>query len=297
MSDTEPEPTVQHTELYAEQHTADSDAADPPDAVPEASSGPTDSTDLQTEFHAAEEPAEEDTETDSAECQLSPIAGNTAPTPSSAADMEMQQSVEADADSIGDSRPVSVQQQQSDVSQQDVPDALLNESAVSASHQQTPEDRTQLASSAGEYDVMQAEAGINLLEDPMMEDEPQSALASSTLDNAERDVPAAYAAALSNPELDPDHPLLARAQNALAKQLLAIKYRLESDVREKAVALQVPQPCLLCHRARSDCSHYLLQRYCPLMASIAAPEASNPSNRLYFQLVTHGPTIPKQPPC
>ncbi len=258
MSDTEPEPIVQPTEFYEEQHTADSDAADAPDAVPEASSGPTDSTDLQTEFHAAEEPAEEDTETDSAEHQLSPIAGEAAQMPSSAADMEMQQSVEADADSIGDSRPVSVQQQQSDVGQQNVPDALPDESAVSASHQQTPEDRTQLASSAGEYDPTQAEAGINLLQDSTVEDDPQSALASSMIDNAEQEVPAAYAAALSNPELDPDHPLLARAQNALAKQLLAIKYRLESDVREKAVALQVPQPCLLCHRARSDCSQYLL---------------------------------------
>lgn len=49
-------------------------------------------------------------------------------------------------------------------------------------------------------------------------------------------------AALSNPELDPDHPLLQRAQKALEKQLLATKYRLESEVREKSVALQV---CLL----------------------------------------------------
>jgi len=129
MSDTEPEPIVQHTEFYEEQHTADSDAADAPDAVPEASSGPTDSTDLQTELHAAEEPAEEDTETDSAKHQLSPIAGEAAQMPSSAAEMEMQQSLEADADSIADSRPVSVQQQQSDVGQQDDPDALPHESA------------------------------------------------------------------------------------------------------------------------------------------------------------------------
>ena len=249
MSGTEPEPIVQHTESYEEQHIAESDAADAPDAIPAASSGPTDSTDLQTEFFAAEEPAEEDTETDIAEHQLSPIAGEAARMPSSAADMEMQQSMEADADSTSDSRPVSVQQQQSDVGQQDVPDALLVESAVSASYQQTPEGRTQLASSAAEYDATQAEAGINLLQDPMVEDEPQSALAFSMIDSAEQEVPAAYAAALSNPELDPDHPLLARAQNALAKQLLAIKYRLESDVREKAVALQVPRPCLLYHHA------------------------------------------------
>ncbi len=245
MSDTEPEPTVQHTESYEEQHIAESDAADDPDAIPEGSSDPTDSTDLQTEFHAAEEPAKEDAETDSAEHQLSPIAGEAARMLSSVADMEMQQFVE---DSIGDSRPVSVQQQQSDAGQQGVPDALLNEFSVSASHQQTPADRTLLESSAGEYDATQAEAGINLLQDHMVEDEPQTALTSSLIDNAQQDVPAAYAAALSNPELDPDHPLLARAQNALAKQLLAIKYRLESDVREKAVALQVSQPCMLSHR-------------------------------------------------
>lgn len=249
MSDTEPEPTVQHTESYEEQHIAESDAADDPDAIPEGSSDPTDSTDLQTEFHAAEEPAKEDAETDSAEHQLSPIAGEAARMLSSVADMEMQQFVEADADSIGDSRPVSVRQQQSDAGQQGVPDALLDEFSVSASHQQTPADRTLLASSAGEYDAAQAEAGINLLQDHMVEDEPQTASTSSLIDNAQQDVPAAYAAALSNPELDPDHPLLARAQNALAKQLLAIKYRLESDVREKAVTLQVSQPCMLSHRA------------------------------------------------
>ena len=50
---------------------------------------------------------------------------------------------------------------------------------------------------------------------------------------------AAIQAALSNPELDPDHPLLQRAQKALEKQLLASKYRLESEVREKSIALQV----------------------------------------------------------
>ena len=54
---------------------------------------------------------------------------------------------------------------------------------------------------------------------------------------------AAIQAALSNPEMDPDHPLLQRAQKALEKQLLATKYRLESEVREKSIALQVcPQP-------------------------------------------------------
>lgn len=55
----------------------------------------------------------------------------------------------------------------------------------------------------------------------------------------EQQVSGTLAAALANPELDPDHPLLARAQKALGKQLLAIKERLEAEVREKAVALQV----------------------------------------------------------
>ena len=59
-------------------------------------------------------------------------------------------------------------------------------------------------------------------------------------------VPGALASALANPELDPDHPLLARAQKALSKQLLAIKDRLEAEVREKAIALQVCQPSIWC---------------------------------------------------
>ncbi|KAL3137704.1 hypothetical protein ABBQ38_004974 [Trebouxia sp. C0009 RCD-2024] len=54
-------------------------------------------------------------------------------------------------------------------------------------------------------------------------------------------VPGFLASALANPELDPDHPLLARAQKALSKQLLAVKDRLEAEVREKANALQVLQ--------------------------------------------------------
>lgn len=62
-------------------------------------------------------------------------------------------------------------------------------------------------------------------------------------------VPGALASALANPELDPDHPLLARAQKALSKQLLAIKDQLEAEVREKAVALQV------CHASAPCLSH------------------------------------------
>ena len=61
-------------------------------------------------------------------------------------------------------------------------------------------------------------------------------------------VPGALASALANPELDPDHPLLARAQKALSKQLLAIKDQLEAEVREKAVALQVCQASVPCSK-------------------------------------------------
>lgn len=76
----------------------------------------------------------------------------------------------------------------------------------------------------------------------LIEDEMLSNAAAWQASAETNQMPAAYAAALTNPELDPDHPLLRRAQDALGKQLLAIKYRLESEVREKAIALQV---CLL----------------------------------------------------
>lgn len=39
--------------------------------------------------------------------------------------------------------------------------------------------------------------------------------------------------------LHPDHPLLARAQEALKKQLLANKKRLEDELREKNNAVKV----------------------------------------------------------
>lgn len=39
--------------------------------------------------------------------------------------------------------------------------------------------------------------------------------------------------------LHPDHPLLARAQEALKKQLLANKMRIEGELREKQNALKV----------------------------------------------------------
>ena len=76
-----------------------------------------------------------------------------------------------------------------------------------------------------------------------------SGAAGGSFSAQEQLVPGALASALANPELDPDHPLLARAQKALSKQLLAIKDRLEAEVREKSIALQVCQtstwPCLL----------------------------------------------------
>ena len=39
--------------------------------------------------------------------------------------------------------------------------------------------------------------------------------------------------------LHPDHPLLARAQEALKKQLLSNKMRIEGELREKQNALRV----------------------------------------------------------
>ena len=83
----------------------------------------------------------------------------------------------------------------------------------------------------------------------IMAAEQFSGAAGGSFSAQEQLVPGALASALANPELDPDHPLLARAQKALSKQLLAIKDRLEAEVREKAIALQVCQtsiwPCLL----------------------------------------------------
>ena len=83
----------------------------------------------------------------------------------------------------------------------------------------------------------------------IMAAEQFSSAAGGSYPAQEQLAPGALASALANPELDPDHPLLARAQKALGKQLLAIKDRLEAEVREKAVALQVCPtsiwPCLL----------------------------------------------------
>ena len=94
----------------------------------------------------------------------------------------------------------------------------------------------------------------SLIEDEMLSN------AAAWQESAEpQQMPGAHASALTNPELDPDHPLLRRAQDALGKQLLAIKYRLESEVREKAIALQV----------------------CLLQSAFAAPSLSNLSSGRY----------------
>jgi len=51
--------------------------------------------------------------------------------------------------------------------------------------------------------------------------------------------------------LDPDHPLLARAQRALKKQLESNKLRLDEELREKNILLNVRvsrggRPALVC---------------------------------------------------
>ena len=46
----------------------------------------------------------------------------------------------------------------------------------------------------------------------------------------------------ANGGLHPDHPLLARAQEALKKQLLANKKRIDDEVREKQNELKVRNP-------------------------------------------------------
>ena len=111
--------------------------------------------------------------------------------------------------------------------------------SASTSYQQTTEEAAPATSSSDprasiseEYDVARVQS-IRVTDDlPGIAAEEMAAATGA-------EAPTAYAAALSNSEMDPDHPLLARAQNAVGKQLLAIKYRLESEVREKAVALQV----------------------------------------------------------
>jgi hypothetical protein len=50
--------------------------------------------------------------------------------------------------------------------------------------------------------------------------------------------------ALGTVGLPPDHPLLARAQEALKKQLVANKTRLEDELREKQNALKASAACL-----------------------------------------------------
>lgn len=100
---------------------------------------------------------------------------------------------------------------------------------------------------------------------------------------------AAIQAALSNPEMDPDHPLLQRAQKALEKQLLATKYRLESEVREKSIALQVcPQPLpsaagTHAQSVRSSCSMLAV-----CLTHAADNHALNPG-ALVCQLSSSGP--------
>lgn len=46
----------------------------------------------------------------------------------------------------------------------------------------------------------------------------------------------------SDGAMNPDHPMLQRAQQALARQLTAKRMRVEGELREKQTALQVPYP-------------------------------------------------------
>lgn len=54
--------------------------------------------------------------------------------------------------------------------------------------------------------------------------------------------------------MDPDHPMLQRAQQALARQLNAKRMRVEGELREKQTALTVGVPHVLhmpsCHAVR-----------------------------------------------
>lgn len=227
MSDTEPEPVEQHDEPPQEGLNIDAADADGTALHPADPSNPAD-----VQAVSSEQPAHQNPDIGSAERQLSPVLGESIEVTSASVDAELQQSADEDhVETISDSGDVSTPQQQQDVTQQDMPNSSLAQlSASPVLYQQTADAEAGYAATAGESDI-----------DPRVDHELRHSLAAEQAAYAEDEVPAAYAAALSNPELDPDHPLLARAQAALAKQLLGIKYRLESDVREKAVALQVPQ--------------------------------------------------------
>ena len=226
MSDTEPEPVEQHVEPPQEGLNVDAVDAD---AATLQSADPINPADVQTD--SSEQPAQQNPDISSAERQLSPVLGESIEVTSASADAELQQSADEDhLETVSDSNNASMPQQQQDVTQQDT--SNLSFAQLSASqilYQQNADAGAGHAATAGESYI-----------DSRVDHELRHDAAAEQAANAEDGIPAAYAAALSNPELDPDHPLLARAQAALAKQLLGIKYRLESDVREKAVALQVP---------------------------------------------------------
>ena len=195
----EAQPVLRSEQLNPETDGAQQDSAGP---VPEDA-------DAQQE---SQEPDEEDVFAADGGNLLNPDALQ-----QTAADGDMQQNLlDSAVAASGMDDPASTSYQQ-----------IMEEAAPATS---SPDPR---ASISEEYDVARVQS-IRMTDDlpGIAAEEMASAIVAD-------EAPTAYVAALSNSEMDPDHPLLARAQNALGKQLLAIKYRLESEVREKAVALQV----------------------------------------------------------
>lgn len=178
------------------------------------------------------------------------------------AEGEAAGSREADVDGLSDEHTEGLQQQV----EVERAEGTLNVQDASSMQQDAPPDSSPngAANEATEYvsasfdPAAEAEQGEDIAETPLeraafqlhttgassgqtTDAEQFSSAAGGSYAAQQQLVPGALASALANPELDPDHPLLARAQKALSKQLLAIKVQLEAEVREKAVALQVCQ--------------------------------------------------------
>lgn len=241
-----PQPVEQQPEEHEEEHAEQVDAAEADGAAVQASESPVESSEfnpLQTELQAADQPEDNNPDTDNASSRLSPENDDTADLTSQAVDdMELQQDAEGEEAETSSHSPAdsSPQQEVLDDSQQDNADVqAAADGPTAAAHWRTSTNDVPAGTSVDSYAAAPAGYLPGLLE---ANDLPRGA-ASGLSPAAETGTSEAYTVALSNPELDPDHPLLARAQDALGKQLLAIKYRLESDVREKSVALQVLSCC------------------------------------------------------
>lgn len=250
MSDGEPHIAEEQPEAHMEeQHVGeDEDAAADTTAMQEDEDY-ADSAALEpmpTEPHAADQPEEPNPDISTADAESPTVAGDaTDAKPEDAESSDVQQAAEDERAAQTDSRLASSLQQDETVNggPEDTADAQGSAHQPSVADapasQQLAEDWLPITDTADAYAAAQADSATEPLQTSGVEDEIPGSAASGLPPIAEDEFPAAYASALSNPELDPDHPLLARAQTALGKQLLAIKYRLESDVREKAVALQV----------------------------------------------------------